>query len=763
MRFRIHPLATALAVAFFFSSGARQMACAQSPEVLEEIVIRAARPQTVPESTTLDPNRMASLRAASSDAASLLRDIPGVSIYGAGGVSGLPSIHGLADDRLRIKVDGMDMIASCPNHMNPPLSYLDASGIARLQVFAGISPVSVGGDSIGGTIFAETRQPVFAGAGEGLLTRGEAGLFYRSNGGAFGGNVAVSFATQNLNLSYTGASARAANYDAGDDFRTSTISGRSGHRVDLDEVGSTAYKTRTHTLGFAIKGGDHLLEAKLGYQEVPYQLYPNQRMDMLDNEQKRFNLRYLGRFAWGGLEARAYHERVEHRMDFGADKRYWYGTGSGGPTAPDGSPCSPIGMACAAGMPMLTSSRNTGATVKADVDLNERNLLRVGAEYQHYTLDDWWPASGAMMWPNTFVNINDGERDRKAVFAEWEARPSPFWMTLAGVRFERVETDSGPVNAYSNSTAPVPMLQPQFNARNRQRSDNNWDATLLARHTPNATFGLEFGLARKVRSPSLYERYTWFSRGMEMLMINWVGDGNGYIGDIDLDPEKAHTVSATFDWHADDRRWELKLTPYYTHVADYIDAVRCPTRLGGACTAANQTATGRFVYLQLANQSARLYGLDLSGHMPLVSTGIGEFGLTGLVGYTNGRNRDTGDDLYNIMPLNAKLALTHKLGGWDNAIEVIAVKAKDDVSDVRNEIKTSGYGLVNLRASYGWKQMRVDFGVENLFDRLYYLPLGGAYNGQGTTMTTGGASSPAWGVAVPGMGRSGYVSVNVKF
>lgn len=762
MRFRLHPLAAGLAVAFS-SSAAWQSANAQSADVLSDIVIRASRPTNVPESTTLDPNGMASLRAATSDAASLLRDIPGVSIYGAGGVSGLPAIHGLADDRLRIKVDGMDMIASCPNHMNPPLSYLDASGITRLQVFAGISPVSVGGDSIGGTIIAETRPASFAGAGEGLLAKGEVGAFYRSNGGALGGNVALSFATKNLNLSYTGATARAANYDAGDDFRSSATSGRLGRKVALDEVGSSAYKTRTHTLGFAIKGGDHLVEAKLGYQEVPYQLYPNQRMDMLDNEQKRFNLRYLGKFAWGGLEARAYHERVEHRMDFGPDKRFWYGTGSGGPAAPAGSPCAPLGMNCAAGMPMYTSSRNTGVTVKADVDLNERNLLRVGAEVQHYTLDDWWPPSGGMMWPGTFDNINDGERNRKAVFVEWEARPGALWTTLAGVRYERVESDAGPVNAYNNALAPATTLQPQFNARNRERRDNNWDATLLARHTPKPTFGLEFGLARKVRSPSLYERYTWFSRGMEMLMINWVGDGNGYIGDVRLDPEKAHTLSATFDWHADDRRWELKLTPYYTRVSDYIDAARCPIGLGGACTAANRTASGRFVYLQLANQSARLYGLDVSGRMPLASTGIGEFGLTGLVGYTNGRNRDTGDDLYNIMPLNAKLALTHKLGGWDNAIEVIAVKAKDDVSDVRNEIRTPGYGLVNLRAGYGWKQVRVDFGIENLFDRLYYLPLGGAYNGQGTTMTTGGASSPAWGVAVPGMGRSAYASVNVKF
>jgi iron complex outermembrane receptor protein len=34
-----------------------------------------------------------------------------VSLYGAGGVSSLPSVHGLADDRLRIQVDGMDLIS----------------------------------------------------------------------------------------------------------------------------------------------------------------------------------------------------------------------------------------------------------------------------------------------------------------------------------------------------------------------------------------------------------------------------------------------------------------------------------------------------------------------------------------------------------------------------------------------------------------------------------------------------------------------------
>jgi iron complex outermembrane receptor protein len=249
---------------------------------------------------------------------------------------------------------------------------------------------------------------------------------------------------------------------------------------------------------------------------------------------------------------------------------------------------------------------------------------------------------------------------------------------------------------------------------------------------------------------------------MAATMNNTVGDGNGYIGNLDLKPEVAHTVAATFDWHAADRSWEIKATPYYSRVTDYIDAVRCTS--GASCTPANRTTTNQFVVLQYDNASAELYGIDISGQMPLAQTGFGDFGLRGLIGYVHGENRDTGDGLYNIMPLNARVALTHQIGGWNNVLEVIGVARKDDVSEVRNELETPGYGLTNLRLSYSWKQARIDFGVENLFDKFYYMPLGGAYVGQGTTMALNPASgNPAWGTGVPGAGRTIYTGLNLKF
>jgi iron complex outermembrane receptor protein len=146
--------------------------------------------------------------------------------------------------------------------------------------------------------------------------------------------------------------------------------------------------------------------------------------------------------------------------------------------------------------------------------------------------------------------------------------------------------------------------------------------------------------------------------------------------------------------------------------------------------------------------------------MPLARNDWGDWGLKGLVNYTDGKNRDTGDNLYNIMPLNAKVTLTQDLSGWHNGIEVVMVSRKDKVSEVRNEIETPGYALVNLRGSHTWKNVRLDFGVENLFDKNYDLPTGGTYTGQGWTM---GINKIPWGIAVPGMGRSVYAGVNVSF
>lgn len=720
-----------------------------APALLEPILVTAPEEPPVGRSFSLGPSAIAPQRARTSDTAKLLTGLPGVSAYGAGGVSSLPAIRGLADERLRTTVDGMDLLASCPNHMNPPMSYIDPTAVGRIEVFAGVTPVSVGGDSIGGTIVVESAPPAFAKSGE-RLVEGEMGAFYRSNGDSWGGNLSATVASEQLSLNYTGAYTQADNYRAGGNFKDYDFTGRAGHTLDRDEVGSTAYEASNQSLTLAWTDGRTLLDLSYDHQDIPYEGFPNQRMEMTSNKSDQFNLGYASDLAWGKLNARVYYQQTRHEMDFGDDKRFWYGPGqpplgSGGNTALNGMPCSPISgvrmvngmmIGCAAGMPMETDSSNFGFTVNAEIPVGQNDLLRVGTDYQRYRLDDYWSPSGAGMWPYTFDNINDGQRDRYAAFGEWELIKGR-WTHLLGLRFEAVHMDAGPVSGYNLATSPTSGAGGRanqtrdavlFNNSSRSKTDHNWDLAWLARFTPDAMQRYEIGLGQKTRSPNLYERYTWSTWQMAALMNNFVGDGNGYIGNLDLKPEVARTLSITADWHdADEQGWGLRITPYFTYVQDYIDAVQWD-----ASTNAPRTVpvVDDFSVLKYANQSAQLYGVDLSADVLLASgTAYGAFNAQLVASYTRGKNEDTGDNLYNIMPPNATLVLTQTKGLWQNALEGEFVAAKDEVSQVRNEIETAGYALLHLRSRYQTKRWTLELGIENLFDRFYDLPLGGAYVG----------------------------------
>lgn len=714
-------------------------AIAQEEKILNVIVLTAPRIDplgaTKPSAANQD---LQQLRAATSDSARLLQNIPGVSLYAAGAISSLPAIHGLADDRIRVQVDGMDLMAACPNHMNSALSYIDPSKVGSITVYAGITPVSVGGDSIGGTIQVKSAPPEFAEAGQPAFAKGQAGTFFRSNANAKGYNIGATWVGHDVNLSYSGSRSQADNYTAARDFKAVTRGRENGPLIPGNVVGSSAYSgSKNQELALALRHEEHLLQLSVSRQTVGFEGFPNQRMDMTGNQNTLLNLRYTGRYQWGELEARLYDQDTRHNMDMGPD-RYSYGYG----------------------MPMDSKGKTRGATIQGSILSSGRDIVRLGAEYQQYTLYDWWPAVGGTMGPNAYWNVDNGQRNKIDVYSEWEASWNTQWLTQIGVRSTTVMTNAAPVQGYDNGLAGLWGNEAAaFNALDRKRTEHNWDLSAIARYTPDATQHYEAGYARKSRSPSLYQRYPWSTQPMAALMNNFVGDGNGYVGNVDLRPEVAHSVSVTGNWQgADAQQWGLTATGYATYVQDYIDARRCDFN---QCSAANVAATTGFVLLQYANQSARLYGIDLSAHLRLGKTAaFGSVTGTGLLNYVRGENRTTGDDLYNIMPLNVKLALVQSLGAWSNTAEFQWVAAKKNVSQVRNEMRTGAYGLLNLRSSYEWQHARLDIGIENALDRFYAMPLGGAYVGQGASMTSNGIP---WGVPIPGIGRSMNIALNLHF
>lgn len=194
-------------------------------------------------------------------------------------------------------------------------------------------------------------------------------------------------------------------------------------------------------------------------------------------------------------------------------------------------------------------------------------------------------------------------------------------------------------------------------------------------------------------------------------------------------------------------------------VRDYIDAQRCAI---GSCSqdAANQTLRNGFVRLQYVNQHARLHGLNASGERLLAKLDDGaSLSLNGQISLTRGSNRSTGDALYQIAPAQLKLGLSWRSLRWTHTAEWQASQGKHRVSAVRNEVPTAGYALLNLGSSLTWQGGQLDLRIDNVFNRFYQQPLGGAYIGQGASMTTNGMP---WGVAMPGMGRSFTLALSLK-
>ena len=131
------------------------------------------------DTTSLDKKQVnAKSILGASDSVGMLSAVPGVSVIPNGGIAGLPIIHGIADDQNSTLVDGVPITSSCPNHMNPAQAYIAPSNVGHVTVISGVSPVSAGGDSIGGTILIDPAAPMFANPGENVAVHGSAGTFF---------------------------------------------------------------------------------------------------------------------------------------------------------------------------------------------------------------------------------------------------------------------------------------------------------------------------------------------------------------------------------------------------------------------------------------------------------------------------------------------------------------------------------------------------------------------------------------------------------
>jgi iron complex outermembrane receptor protein len=615
----------------------------------------------------------------SSDTASLLSG--GVVSAQAGGVSGLPMMHGLGDDRIRTLVNGVPVAAACPMHMNPPLSYIDPSNVARIEILPGVTPVRLGGDSIAGTIKIESAPSAFAATDDSIERAGQLSTLYRSNSSAYGGIAAASMASSNLSLTYQGTATHA------DDYRDGT-----GERIN-----ASRFETLNSQFTAAYRSGQHLFEAQAAVQSIPYQGFPNADMDMQGNVAAFFNARYAGAYGWGDLHINAYYDHIRHEMNGNAVDRY-----------PPNLSITGFGE-----FPTRERGQDFGYRADASIVASTRDTLRIGNELHVQSLDDRWPGPPAGMMFD-YISLNRATRTLWGTFAEWQRQWNDRWTSQFGVRNDTVWMNTGAVQGYDG----IDPTAASFNAMHRARTDVNIDSTLLVRFQPDSQENYTLGLARKNRSPNLYERYAWGTNTIGT--VTWFGDGNGYTGNPDLKPETADTASVSGNWHdRDAKAWQLRVTSYFTAVQNYIGVLPfCAPACSGM--PASQ--------LLFANHRARLYGADANAAYTVSDNAAsGMFRISGSVGYAHGEDLSTRTRLYHMMPLHGTVALEHDFKSWSSALRFHAVGPKTDVDALRLEPPTAGYSLVDFHTAYVWRNLRLDFAITNLLNRQYASPLGGTW------------------------------------
>jgi iron complex outermembrane receptor protein len=403
-------------------------------------------------------------------------------------------------------------------------------------------------------------------------------------------------------------------------------------------------------------------------------------------------------------------------------------------------------------MPMNTHGTDLGYSARFELPLSTRHTLRAGNELHRFVLDDNWPAvpgTTPMMGPSTFVSMNDGRRLRLGWFGEVASKWNLQWTTLFGLRNDTVWTNAGPVQGYSAMVYGADAAA--FNALNRAKTDVNLDAAGSARYQPNASSAYEFGYARKTRSPNLYERYAWSTNLMASGMIGWFGDGNYYVGNVGLKPEIASTVSGTAAWRAPARSaWEIKMTPYVTSIQSYVDVDTLATVSYGMSI---------FAQLRFANHNARIYGADLSGNGSLWnSSRFGRSQLSAVAGWLHGERLDTKTALYQMMPVNVRVAFDEQLKGFAAGLGIQAVDRKSNVDPHRYEQTTPGYTLFNLHTAYRRGPLRASVAADNLLNKCYQLPLGGVNFDDFMASMWMSQIKP-----LTGKGRSVYASLTAHF
>jgi iron complex outermembrane receptor protein len=632
------------------------------------------------------------------DVAAFLAQQPGMALVDNGAISGQVQMRGLFGERIQLRINGQQFASGGPNAMDPAMHYAPMILLDRAEIARGISPVR-DGPGLGGAVNAVLKQVQFHG-GDGLAPQFDVSSQYRSGDRSYAIGGLAGFANERMRFGLIAADER------GEDMRTPT--GR---------IAATAYQRALVGAHAGFRTGAGELSVEYRRQETGRSGNPAFAMDIIYFKTDFARIGFEGALSDGiHLTAHASYAGVSHRMN-NHDQR----------PAP--------------AMALLRQSDTYANTLSGGADLrfgSANRHVRLGGDVE--VIDKGYRLYNPRN-PDFFIHpLDRTSSSRAGAFVEWRAGLGAVEAEL-GARIDHHSAEAGAPQFGPGVPAGPAGLARTFAAGSRDWSGTTYDLALrlwgnMDDFTPRLT------LARKTRAPSILERYSWLPTEAS----GGLADGNIYVGSPSLRPETAWLAEAGLDWASNGAY--ARPVIYYRKIDDFIQGVPYDATIGIINTPVEMVsqANGDATPLRFANTQAEIWGADIAAGAKIV----GPLRIDMTASYVRGKRRDIADNLYRMAPAHGSISLSWEAGNWGIAAEALGFAAQKRVSATNDEVKTKGYMLANLRGHVSLSEgLRVDLGLENLFNRYYQEHLAG-YN------RVAGSDVPL-GARFPGMGRSAFV------
>jgi iron complex outermembrane receptor protein len=664
----------------------------------DEVIIKGQR-SSGPDTFTAAPDRATPDRA---DTAALLDLVPGGGVVDNGPLSGQVQYRGMFGERMNVRVNDMYINPGGPNWMDPPLHYAPRSLLDSIDVDLGIAPISSGAESIGGTVRAKLKKSEF-GDGPDFRFGADLDLSGRTVDASVAGGALLSAANEHHRFELIGSAER------GDDYDT-----------PLGKVVPSQYERYVYGAGYGARFGAQEVGVEYRHNATKPTGTPALPMDIQFVDSELVNARYEGNLFGADTGAHITFFDVDHAMDNFTLREV---------------PMMPQRQARAHG-------DGHGYGLDAAHGLFDGELA-VGADFHHASHDmdvtDPDPTNAAF----EIRNFNNATRNRYSVWAEWVGSPissfAPFEVE-AGVRYTRVSMNADTVAAVGLPMPPAQAaaqeLADRFNNSNRERDEDLVDAVLRLSYDVDESLRIHLAGGRKTRAPSYIERYAW----LPLEVTGGLADGKNYVGDIGLRPEVSGEVEGGVEWRT---AWTyLAPRAFYRHIDDYIQGTPSTDPLVKGLSGMNGDPTP----LEFSNVEAELYGVDLAYGLKLPF----DLQIDGTLSYVRGKRKDIVDDLYRITPLRGRTTLSYMRSGWVLSVEGVYAASQNHVSLTNGETPTSAWGIMNLFASWEFREgMSVSAGVDNVTNAAYSDHLAGVARVL-SPGTTPGVRLPAQGVSFHG-------------